>query len=69
MCPAFHHDLAKARVADLHQDAAQARMAKAAIRARRAQRHHRARSAPAHTVTGLARRVLTLASGRPSPAR
>jgi hypothetical protein len=66
MSPAFHHDLAKARIADLHHHAAQARMAKAAIRA---QRHHRTRSVPAHTVTALARRVLTLASGRPSPAR
>ena len=67
MQPTFHHELATARVADLHSHAARERMAKAA---RRAQKHHRTRSVPARTVTGLARRVLTLASGRsPSPTR
>ena len=67
MRPTFHHDLAKARVADLHHHAARERTAKAA---RRAQTRHRTRPGPGHTVAGLARRVLTLASGRrPSPTR
>jgi len=70
MRPAFHHDLATARVADLHHQAARERAAKAAIRGRRPQPHPRTGSVAGHTVTGLARRVLTLAGGRgPSSAR
>ena len=69
MRPAFHHDLANARIADLRRHAAQQRTAKAAIRARRAHRQHRIRSVPVHTLTGLTRQVLTHAIGRhPSPA-
>lgn len=70
MRPAFHHELATARVADLHHQAARERTAKAAIRGRRPQPHQRTGSVTGHTVTGLARRVLTLAGGRgPSSAR
>ena len=70
MRPAFHHELATARAADLHHQAARERAAKAAIRGRRPQPHQRTGSVAGHTVTGLARRVLTLAGGRgPSPAR
>jgi hypothetical protein len=68
MRPAFHHDLATARVADLHHHAARERTAKAASRAGRAHQQHR--TVPAPAVTGLARRVLTLARGRrPAPTR
>ena len=70
MRPAFHRDLATARVADLHHYAAMERTAKAARRAGRPQARHRARSVHGHSVTGLGRRVLTLARGRrPAPAR
>jgi hypothetical protein len=70
MRPAFHHDLATARVADLHHHAARQRAAKAASSARRAHMRDRARCVPSRTVTALARRMLTAAGGRsPSPAR
>jgi hypothetical protein len=70
MRPAFHHELATARVADLHHQAARERTAKAAIRDRRPPARHRTWSVLGHSVTGLARRVLTLARGRRSaPAR
>jgi len=70
MRPAFHHDLATARVADLHHHAAMERTANAARRADRPQARHRTDSGPGHSVTGLARRVFTLARGhRPAPAR
>jgi hypothetical protein len=70
MRPAFHHDLATARVADRHHHAAREQMAKAAIRARRTHPHHRTRSVSGHTVTALARRALALAGGRrPAPGR
>jgi hypothetical protein len=66
----FHHELATARVADLHQHAARERTAKAAIQGRRARAHHRTGSVPGHTITGLARRVLTLFGARStSPTR
>ena len=69
MRPAFDHDLATARVADLRHHAARQRMAQAAIRARRAQPDHRARLAPGYAVTVLAR-VLPLAGGhRLAPER
>jgi hypothetical protein len=68
MRPAFHHELAAARVAGLHHHAARERTARAARRAGRARQQHRTGPAPA--VTALARRVLTLARGRrPAPAR
>jgi hypothetical protein len=44
MRPAFHHELATARVADLHHHAATERTAKAARRGRRPQARHRTRS-------------------------
>ena len=70
MRPAFHHELATARVADLHHQATRERAAMAAITDRRPPARHRTWSVPGHTVTGLARRVLTLAGGRgPSSAR
>jgi hypothetical protein len=70
MRPAFHHDLATARVADLHHHAAMERTVKAARRARRPQARYRTWSGPGHGVTGLGRRVLTLARGRrPAPTR
>jgi hypothetical protein len=70
MRPAFHHDLATARVTDLYHHAAIERTAKAACRAGRPQARHRTWSVPGHSVTGLARRMLTLARGRrPAPAR
>jgi hypothetical protein len=66
MRPAFHHDLAMARVADLCRHAAMERTAKAA----RSQARHRTWSVLGHAVTGLGRRVLRLARGRrPAPAR
>jgi hypothetical protein len=69
MRPAFHHDLATARIADLHHHAARERMAQGAIRGRRAQPHHRARLLPGHAVTVLAR-VLPPAGGhRLAPPR
>jgi len=69
MRPAFH-ELAAARVADLHQHAARERTATAAIQGRRARTHYRAGSVPGHTITRLARRVLALFGGRnPSPTR
>jgi hypothetical protein len=67
MHPSVHHEMATARIADLHHDAAGERLAKAAVRARRA---HRTRPVPGHTVTSLVRRAITLARGRrPSPTR
>jgi len=57
MHPTFHHELAAARVADLHHYAAQERMAKAA----RHVQPNRNRYGPAPAVTALARWALTLA--------
>jgi hypothetical protein len=67
MHPTAYHEMATARIADLHHDAARERAAKLAVRARRAQPHHRTRPAPGHAITSLARRAITLARGR-SPA-
>ena len=65
----FHHEMAAARIADLHYQAAQERTAKAAVCAR-PQRHQRTRSSAARTVTAVAHRVLTLLGARrPSPTR
>jgi hypothetical protein len=67
MRPIFHHELATARIADLHHHAARERAAKTA---RHAQSHLRARPMCWRTVASLARRALTLAGGRsPSPIR
>jgi hypothetical protein len=63
----FHHEMAAARIADLHYHAAQERTAKAAVRA---QPHHRNRLVPGHAVGGLMRRALTPSGGRsPSPTQ
>ena len=70
MRPAFHHEIATARVADLHQYAARERTAQAASRARRPQPRHRARLVPGATLTGLARRARTPARDHsPAPTR
>jgi hypothetical protein len=70
MHPTLHHEMATARIADLHHQAARQRAAKAAVRARRAQPHHRTPPAPGLIITSLARRAITLARGRgPSPTR
>jgi hypothetical protein len=66
----FQRDLATARIADLHHQAAHERVARAAVRARRAHPGHRTRAAPGRAVTRLARWALTLVGGRsPSPTR
>ena len=69
MRPAFHHDLAMARVADLHHHAARERAAKAAIRG--AVRNHASAPVPyLVTPSPAPRRILTLAGRRdPSPGR
>lgn len=64
MHPTFCHDLATARIADLHHDAARERTAKAAAQARRAQPHDRTRPAAGHIITSLAPGDH---SGRPPP--
>ena len=70
MHPTVYHEMATARIADLHYDATRERVAKSAVRARRAQPHHRARPVPGHTVLSLARRAITLARDHsPSPTR
>ena len=69
MHPTFHHDVATARIADLHHDAARERAARAAVRARGSQPHRRTRPGPDHMATGLARRAITLADRRPSLTR
>ena len=69
MHPTFHHDVATARIADLHHDAARERVAKTAVRARGSQRHRRTRPGPDHMATSLARRAITLADRRPSLTR
>jgi hypothetical protein len=56
----------KARITDLHRHAAREQTAKAAVGARGPQAQHRTSSVPADPVTGLARRVLTLAPPPPS---
>jgi hypothetical protein len=69
MHPTMQYELMNARVADLHRQAQRDRAARAAIRSRRAQAHHRARFVLGRAVTVVAR-VLTLAGGRsPSPTR
>ena len=67
----FHHCLVTARIADLHDHAARERTIKAAVRAHRAQPHHRTRPVPGHAVSGLIRRALTPSGGgrSPSPTR
>ena len=69
MRPAFHHEMATARVADLRQYAARERTAQAASRAR-PQPRRRARLEPGAALTGLARRAPTPARDRsPAPAQ
>jgi hypothetical protein len=64
-----NREMAMARIADLHQHAAWDRVAQTVVLARRPHKQRRARPVPGHTITGLARRVLTLLGARPSPTR
>jgi hypothetical protein len=63
MHPAIQHDLAQAKIADLHRQAQRHALARTASRARRtrAQRSHPVRGLPTVTV----RWVLTLLAGAP----
>jgi len=68
MHPIMHYDLAKARIADLHQQAERDRMARAALAARK---DGKTLQAPGHRAAALARRVLAVLGAhrlRPSPA-
>jgi hypothetical protein len=58
MNPTIHHELMKARIADLHRQAAADRMARAATRARGARTQNGSLPAPSRTVTVLARLVI-----------
>jgi hypothetical protein len=70
MHPTVYHEMATARIADLHHDATRERAAQAAVRARRAQPHHRTRPALGHTITSLVHRSIDLArSVSPPPTR
>ena len=71
MHPTFHHELANARVADLHRQAAAGPGGQGRHpRPPRASHITAPGSVLGRAVTGLARRVLTLAGGRsPSPTR
>jgi hypothetical protein len=61
MHPIMHYDLAKARIADLHQQAERDRMARAA---RLARTDGSRLLAPAHHAMALARRALAVLRGR-----
>jgi hypothetical protein len=63
MYPTIHHQIAQARIADLHHQAQRDALGRAARRARRAQRHQPGHPGP--TLPALAaRRVLTLLGAR-----
>jgi len=59
MNSSFHHEIAKARVADIHQEIQRDAMARAARKGRRARKSQSARPAPRFPVVA-ARRVLTM---------
>ena len=64
----FNHEIAKARVADIHQEIQRDAMARAARKGRRAQKSQSARPAPRFPVVA-ARQVLTiLGAHRATPA-
>lgn len=58
MHSSLHHEIAKARLPDLHAQAQRDALARAARRARRAQRHQP--SHPARTLSGIPRLVLAI---------
>ncbi len=55
----FHHEIAKARVADIHEEIQRDKMGRAARTDRRARKQQSARPAPSLPVVA-ARRVLTM---------
>ena len=59
MYSTFHHEIAKARVADFHQEIQRDEMGRAARKGRRALKNQSARPAPRFPVAA-ARRVLTM---------
>jgi hypothetical protein len=61
MYPTLQHDLAKARVADLHRQAERDRIARTARRARKA---HDSHVVPSDLATSFARRVLAALAAR-----
>ena len=58
MYPTAHYEIAKARVADFHQDAHRDALARAARKSRHSEKQQSARPAPRISVA--ARRVLTI---------
>jgi hypothetical protein len=58
MYSTFHHEIAKARVADIHEETQRDALGRAARKGRRARKHQSARPAPRFPVVA-ARRVLT----------
>jgi hypothetical protein len=62
----FHHELLRARVTDLHRQAARERMAKAMSSARHPQRERRTHSVPGHA-TVLANRIFTVLGAHGAP--
>jgi hypothetical protein len=59
MYSTFHHEIAKARVADIHEEIQRDEMARATRKGRRARKQQSARPAPRFPVVA-ARRVLTM---------
>ena len=64
MSPTLRYELMNARVADLHRQAERDRIARAAIKGRRARREHGKEPMPGRNAGVLARRVLSLLAGR-----
>jgi hypothetical protein len=62
----FHHELLRARVTDLHRQAARERMAKAMSSARHPQGKRRTHSVPSHAAV-LANRIFTLLGAHGAP--
>jgi hypothetical protein len=60
MNPIIHQELVKARIADLHRQAARDSMARAATHARRARTQNGSLPAPARTGTLLARLMIAV---------
>ena len=59
MYSTFHHEIAKARVADIHQETQRDALGRAARKGRRARKQQSVRPAPSFPVVA-ARRVLTI---------
>jgi hypothetical protein len=64
MHPGIHHEIAQARIADLHRQAERDALALAACRTRRAPAKQNAHFMPSHVIAELTRRVLTLLGAR-----